>query len=188
MPYRKTLVAGSQHRLFESEPPSAYELSKCRVEPLNLEEFAVWENLSEYSESMRKDMKDEVADLTGFVPRLIGLLFKLARTFVDSIFEEMAQHFKLETYSAIKKRHFEYLDCLNNSKKADSCEMLYKLFVSSEIPTIALFDNAFLDRGLLNTFNNRSLDFYNNIPRDLLLKRSRSFILRQNVLMNYCRG
>jgi len=76
MPYRKTLVAGSQHRLFESEPPSAYELSKCRVEPLNLEEFAVWENLSEYSESMRKDMKDEVADLTGFVPRLIGLLFK----------------------------------------------------------------------------------------------------------------
>jgi hypothetical protein len=59
------------------------------VEPLSLEEFAVWERLSDYPNL--KDKRNEVVDLTGLGPRMIGILINLTNAFGDFGFEEMAK-------------------------------------------------------------------------------------------------
>jgi len=134
---------------------------------LSPEEFAAWENLSDYPNI--KDKKNEVACLTGLVPRMIGRLVILAsNSGGDFIFEEFAQNFKAEISYRMKRSHSEYVYSLNDSKKADLAEMLYKLFVGRETPRITICDNAYRHRGLLITFKDRSLQFYNSVARDIL--------------------
>jgi len=117
------------------------------VKPLSREEFEIWENLSDYPPNL-KDKKNEVIDLTGLVPRIIGMLVNLLSTFGDLSFEEMACNFKADICNAMKMRHFEYVDLLNDSKKADFAAMLYKLFLGRETPIITICEDAYRDRGL----------------------------------------
>jgi len=115
---------------------------------LSPEEFAAWENLSDYPNI--KDKKNEVAYLTGLVPRMIGRLVILAsNSGGDFIFEELARNFKAEISYRMERSHSEYFDSLNDSKKADFAEMLYKLFVGRETPRFTICDNAYRHRGLL---------------------------------------
>ncbi|KAK4525806.1 hypothetical protein GAYE_SCF17G3715 [Galdieria yellowstonensis] len=67
--YRKFVIAGSQ--LHEFKLPSGYETSIQYVEPLSREEFAIWENLSDYPLNL-KDKTNEVIDLTGLVDRRLS--------------------------------------------------------------------------------------------------------------------
>jgi hypothetical protein len=87
--YCKFVIAGSQLYEFENKLPSGYEFSIQYVEPLSLEEFAVWERLSDYPNL--KDKRNEVVDLTGLGPRMIGILINLTNAFGDFGFEEMAK-------------------------------------------------------------------------------------------------
>jgi hypothetical protein len=76
--------------------------------------------------------------------------------------------FKADISNAMKRRQFEYVDSLNDSKKADFVQMLYKLFLGPEIARITICDNAYRHRGFLITFKDRSLQFYNSAARDIL--------------------
>ncbi|KAK4522764.1 hypothetical protein GAYE_PCTG30G0654 [Galdieria yellowstonensis] len=110
--YCKFVIAGSQLYEFENKLPSGYEFSIQYVEPLSLEEFAVWERLSDYPNL--KDKRNEVVDLTGLGPRMIGILINLTNAFGDFGFEEVANNFKADISNAMKRRQFEYVDSLND--------------------------------------------------------------------------
>ncbi|KAK4526602.1 hypothetical protein GAYE_SCF25G4518 [Galdieria yellowstonensis] len=165
--YCKFVIASSP--LHEFKRPSGYESSIQYVEPLSLEEFAVWENLSEYPPKL-KDKKNEVIDLTGLVPRIIGMLVNLANASGDVSFEQVAYSLKADISNAMKRRHFEYVDSLNDSKKADFAKMLYELFLGRETPTITICEDSYRDRGLLIAFEDRSLQFYNSLRVIFFLK------------------
>jgi len=139
------------------------------VEPLSLEEFAIWERLDDYPETLR-DNESIVVDCTGFVPGMIAELIELSRSFPNLSFEELVSKFTKEVYNDMKKRHKEYVDSLKEEDKETFYNMLYELFLGRETPAITLFDSAYRDRGLLITMNNGSLRFYNSIARDILFE------------------
>jgi len=179
--YCKFVIAGSQHHEFESKLPSGYEFSIRYAEPLSLEEFAIWENLSDYPNL--KEKRNEVIDLTSLVPRMIGLLVKVANSFdEDFIFEELARNFKAGISHEMKRSHSEYVGSLKGNKKADFAEMLYKLFLGRETPRITICDNAYRQRVLLITFKDRSLQFYNRVARDILCDTLSEFYFTSNRL------
>ncbi|KAK4527844.1 hypothetical protein GAYE_SCF45G5776 [Galdieria yellowstonensis] len=163
----KFVIATSQ--LHEFKLPSGYEFSVQYVEPLSREEFAIWENLSDYPPIL-KDNSNEVIDLTGFVPRMIALLVNFANTFVGFSFVELVTKFTKRVYRDMKKRHDAYVNSLKGEEKETFYNMLYKLFLGRETPATTLFDSAYQDRGLLIPLHDESLQFYNSIARDILFE------------------
>ncbi|KAK4527774.1 hypothetical protein GAYE_SCF45G5705 [Galdieria yellowstonensis] len=163
----KFVIATSQ--LHEFKLPSGYEFSVQYVEPLSREEFAIWENLSDYPPIL-KDNSNEVIDLTGFVPRMIALLVNFANTFVGFSFVELVTKFTKRVYRNMKKRHDAYVNSLKEEEKETFYNMLYKLFLDRETPATTLFDSAYQDRGLLIPLHDESLQFYNSIARDILFE------------------
>ncbi|KAK4527943.1 hypothetical protein GAYE_SCF46G5876 [Galdieria yellowstonensis] len=163
----KFVIATSQIHQFKL--PSGYEFSVQYVEPLSREEFAVWENLSDYPPIL-KDNSNEVIDLTGFVPRMIALLVNFANTFVGFSFVELVTKFTKRVYRNMKKRHDAYVNSLKEEEKETFYNMLYKLFLDRETPATTLFDSAYQDRGLLIPLHDESLQFYNSIARDILFE------------------
>jgi hypothetical protein len=137
------------------------------VEPLGLEEFAVWENLSDYPPNL-KDKKNEVMNLTGLVSRMVGIMVNLAKTFGDFSFEELFSKFHKRVIADMQRKHDEYVVALDERKKAEFVQMLRKLFYSSETPKVRTCDAAYRDRGFLIALNDCSLKFYNSIARDIL--------------------
>jgi len=99
----KFVIAGSQHHEFESKLPSGYESATQYVEPLSREEFAIWENLSDYPPIL-KNNSNEVIDLTGFVPRMVALLVNFANTFVDFSFGKLVTKFANRVCQDMKKK------------------------------------------------------------------------------------
>ncbi|KAK4528928.1 hypothetical protein GAYE_SCF67G6877 [Galdieria yellowstonensis] len=144
-----------------------YELSIQYVEPLSLEEFAIWEKLRDYPPKL-KNKKNEVIDLTGLVPRMIGMVVNLAKTCSDLSFEDLFSKFRERVIADMQQKHDEYVDALDKRNKAKFMQMLHKLFVGSETPKIRICDAAYRDRGLLIALNDCSLQFYNSIARDIL--------------------
>ncbi|KAK4522379.1 hypothetical protein GAYE_HPESCF16G0260 [Galdieria yellowstonensis] len=175
--YCKFVIATSQ--LHEFNLPSGYELSIQYVEPLSLEEFAIWENLSDYPRNL-KDKKNEVIDLTGLVPRMIGTLVNLAKTSSDLSFEDLFLKFRHTIFLAMQQKHDEYVDALDKRKKTKFMQMLHKLFVDRETPKIRVCDAAYQDRGLLIALNDCSLQFYNSIARDILYSAFSEFEFTEN--------
>jgi len=180
--YCKFVIAGSQHHEFESKLPSGYEDSMSYVEPLSKEEFEIWENLSDYPPNF-KDKRNEVIDLTGLVPRVIGMLINMANASGDLSFEEVASNLKADISNSMKMRHVEYVDSLNDVKKADFAKMLYNLFLGGGTPSMTICDNAYRDRGLLITLKDRSLQLYNSVARDILFDTFTQFYFSENHLV-----
>ncbi|KAK4526702.1 hypothetical protein GAYE_SCF26G4618 [Galdieria yellowstonensis] len=177
--YCTFVISGSQ--LHEFKLPSGYEFSIEYVEPLSREEFAIWENLSDYPNL--KEKRNEMIDLTGLVPRMIGILVNLLSTSGDFSFEEVTQIFKADICNSMKMRHFEYVDSLKDSKKTDFVEMLYKLFLGGKTPRITVCEDAYRDRGLLITFEDRSLQFYNSVAREILFDTFTQFYFSDHRLV-----
>jgi len=177
--YCKFVISGSQ--LHEFKLPSGYEFSLKYVEPLNREEFTIWENLSDYPNL--KEKREEVIDLTGLVPGMIGILVNFLNTFGDFSFEEVSQIFKADICNSMKMRQFEYVDSLKDSKKTDFVEMLYKLFLGGKTPRITICEDAYRVRGLLITFKDRSLQFYNSVAREILFDTFTQFYFSDNRLV-----
>ncbi|KAK4528397.1 hypothetical protein GAYE_SCF56G6338 [Galdieria yellowstonensis] len=163
----KFVIATSQ--LHQFKLPSGYEFSVQYVEPLSREEFAIWENLSDYPPIL-KDNSNEVIDLTGFVPRMTALLVNFANTFVGFSFVELVTKFTKRVYRNMKKRHDTYVNSLKGEEKETFYNTLYKLFFDRETPATTLFDSAYQDRGLLIPLHDESLQFYNSIARDILFE------------------
>ncbi|KAK4528741.1 hypothetical protein GAYE_SCF64G6687 [Galdieria yellowstonensis] len=140
--YCKFVIAGSQHHEFESKLPSGYEFSIQYVEPLSLEEFAIWENLRDYPNL--KEKRNEVIDLTGLVPRMIGLLVKEANS-SDEDFEELARNFKvvrrqillkcsINCFLAVRPRESQFdrsLQFYNRVARDILCDTLSELYFTS---------------------------------------------------------
>ncbi|KAK4526948.1 hypothetical protein GAYE_SCF29G4867 [Galdieria yellowstonensis] len=181
-PYCKFVIAGSQHYEFESKLPSGYEDSISYVEPLSKEEFEIWENLSDYPPNF-KDKRNEIIDLTGLVPRVMGMLINMANASGDLSFEEVASNLKADISNSMKMRHVEYVDSLNDVKKADFAKMLYNLFLGGGTPSMTICDNAYRDRGLLITLKDRSLQLYNSVARDILFDTFTQFYFSENHLV-----
>jgi len=163
--YCKFVIATSQ--LHEFKLPSVYESSIQYVAPLSLEEFAMWENLRDYSPNL-KDEKNEVIDLTGLVLRMIGMVVNLANASGDVSFEELVLKLRDTVFVVMQKKHDEYVEAFDKRNKAKFMQMLYKIFLGSETPTIRISDAAYLDRGLLIALNDGKLQFYNSLARDIL--------------------
>ncbi|KAK4528319.1 hypothetical protein GAYE_SCF54G6258 [Galdieria yellowstonensis] len=163
----KFVIATSQ--LHQFKLPSGYEFSVQYVEPLSREEFAIWENLSDYPPIL-KDNSNEVIDLTGFVPRMIALLVNFANTFVDFSFGKLVTKFTNRVCQDMKKRQKAYIQSLKEEEKETFYNRLYKLFFDRETPSTTLFDSAYQDRGLLIPLHDESLQFYNSIARDILFE------------------
>jgi len=144
-----------------------YESSIQYVAPLSLEEFAMWENLRDYSPNL-KDEKNEVIDLTGLVLRMIGMVVNLANASGDVSFEELVLKLRDTVFVVMQKKHDEYVEAFDKRNKAKFMQMLYKIFLGSETPTIRISDAAYLDRGLLIALNDGKLQFYNSLARDIL--------------------
>jgi len=136
---------------------------------LSREEFAIWENLSDYPPSL-KDNSNKVIELTGLVPRMIALRVNFANTFVDFSFGKWVTKFTKRVYRNMKKRHDAYVNSLKEEEKKKFYNTLCKLFFDRETPTITLFDSAYQDRGLLIPLHDESLQFYNSIARDVLFE------------------
>ncbi|KAK4526882.1 hypothetical protein GAYE_SCF29G4800 [Galdieria yellowstonensis] len=176
----KFVIATSQ--LHEFKLPSGYEFSVQYVEPLSREEFAIWENLSDYPPIL-KDNSNEVIDLTGFVPRMIALLVNFANTFVGFSFVELVTKFTKRVYRNMKKRHDAYVNSLKEEEKETFYNTLYKLFFDRETPATTLFDSAYQDRGLLIPLHDESLQFYNSIARDVLLESFSNYYFTKDRLV-----
>jgi len=115
-----------------------------------------------------KDKKNEVIDLTGLVPRMIGMVVHFANTSGGMSFEDLFSKLRDTVSGAMQQKHDEYVDALDKRNKAKFMQMLHKLFVGSETPKIRICDAAYRDRGLLIALNDCSLQFYNSISRDIL--------------------
>jgi len=115
-----------------------------------------------------KDKKNEVIDLTGLVPRMIGMVVHFANTSGGMSFEDLFSKLRDTVSGAMQQKHDEYVDALDKRNKAKFMQMLHKLFVGSETPKIRICDAAYRDRGLLIALNDYSLQFYNSIARDIL--------------------
>ncbi|KAK4528679.1 hypothetical protein GAYE_SCF63G6624 [Galdieria yellowstonensis] len=163
----KFVIAGSQHHEFESNLHSGYEFSVQYVEPLSLEEFAIWENLRDYPPNS-KDKRNEVADLTGLVPRMISMVVDFANTSGGMSFEDLFSKLRDTVSGAMETKHDEYVEALNKRKKEKFMKMLHNLFLGSETPRIRISDAAYRDRGLLIALNDGRLQFYNSVARDIL--------------------
>jgi len=85
------------------------------------EEFAIWENLSDYPPNLN-DEKNKVIDFTCLVPGMIGFLI------------------------IWQKKYKAYVDSLKEKKKKPFCNILYELFLGRETPATTLFDSAYRDR------------------------------------------
>jgi hypothetical protein len=90
------------------------------VEPLGLEEFAVWENLSDYPPNL-KDKKNEVMNLTGLVSRMVGIMVNLAKTFGDFSFEELFSKFHERVIADMQRKHDEYVCRVRREKEGRIC-------------------------------------------------------------------
>ncbi|KAK4526878.1 hypothetical protein GAYE_SCF59G6420 [Galdieria yellowstonensis] len=173
----KFVIATSQ--LHEFNLPSGYELSIQYVEPLSLEEFAIWENLRDYPPNL-KDKRNEVADLTGLVPRMIIMVVDFANTSGGMSFEDLFSKLRDTVCGVMEKKHDEYVEALNKRKKAKFMKMLHKLFLGSETPRIRISDAAYRDRGLLIALNDGRLQFYNSIARDILFGTFSRYYFRKD--------
>ncbi|KAK4529003.1 hypothetical protein GAYE_SCF72G6953 [Galdieria yellowstonensis] len=181
--YCKFVIAGSQHHEFESNLRSGYEFSVQYVEPLSLEEFAIWERLDDYPETLR-DNESIVVDCTGFVPGMIAELIGMSRSFPNLIFGEVAARFYQECYADMQIVHSEYIKSLTHEvSKKQFYDGLHKLFRGRETPAITLFDSAYRDRGLLIAMNDGSLQFYNSIACDILYESfSNYYVTKERIL------
>ncbi|KAK4526786.1 hypothetical protein GAYE_SCF27MG4703 [Galdieria yellowstonensis] len=181
--YCKFVIAGSQHHEFESNLPSGYEFSVQNVEPLSLEEFAIWERLDDYPETFR-DNESTVVDCTGFVPGMIAELIGMSRSFPNLSFGEVAARFYEECYADMQIVHSEYVKSLTHEvSKKQFYDGLHKLFRGRETPAITLFDSAYRDRGLLIAMNDGSLQFYNSIAFDILYESfSNYYVTKERIL------
>ncbi|KAK4522384.1 hypothetical protein GAYE_HTGSCF06PCTG21G0266 [Galdieria yellowstonensis] len=106
-PYCKFVIEASQHHKFKLH--SGYELSVQYVEPPNLEEFAIWENLSDYPPKLN-DEKNEVIDFTSLIRGMIGMLVNLANNFGDSRFEKLASKLTKRIFDYMAKKYKAFVD------------------------------------------------------------------------------
>jgi len=94
-----------------------------------------------------------------------------------------ANNLKSDISNGMKRRHFEYVDSLNDTEKMDFAAMLYKLFLGQDTPRITICEDAYRDRGLLITFKDRYLQFYNSVARDILLDTFTKFYFSESRLV-----